>query len=512
MVKMADEMQESEDSEVKSFFEHVISRTEEILSQYSFARSERHISEVLTHIDLLERTVRLPSQLANIVTDETDVKQLNDLRVVFSELLEKFRQHFGNSISRPSRVTTVPCETVKNGRPGRPSVDIPPEVLEDLRGLGFTWEKVARIFRVSRWTIMRRVRLFDLEHLSLFSTMNDEEIDSIILDFIARHGSTTGETYLRGHFRAMGYTVQRRRIRESLNRVDPRNRALRWGALVSRRVYFVPWPNLLWHLDGHHSLIRWGFVIHGCIDGYSRRIIFLHCSTNNLSSTVLGLFESAIVRDGGLWPSRIRVDYGVENTAVCDAMVAVRGEGRGSFIAGSLTRNQRIERLWRDVFRCICHVFYYTFYALEQSGLLDVENPIHMFTLQYVYLRRINCALSEWMVTFNDHPVQTEHNWSPNQMWWNGMMNPCNPLAIGNLDDDPEDLTFYGEDPEGQTPEESDNNVEVFPAQLSNINNDELTTHLSNSIDPLQESSSFGIDIYTQSLEVVVQKLEQYNL
>ena len=47
--------------------------------------------------------------------------------------------------------------------------------------------------------------------------------------------------------RAMGYNIQRRRIRESLNRVDPRNKALRWGALVSRRVYFVPWPNLLLH-------------------------------------------------------------------------------------------------------------------------------------------------------------------------------------------------------------------------------------------------------------------------
>lgn len=242
----------------------------------------------------------------------------------------------------------------------------------------------------------------------------------------------------------MGYTVQRRRIRESLNRVDPRNTALRWGALVSRRVYFVPWPNSLWHLDGHHSLIRWGFVIHGCIDGYSRRINFLHCSTNNLSSTVLSLFESAVEQDGGLWPSRIRVDFGVENTAVCDAMVAVRGEGRGSFIAGSSTRNQRIERLWRDVFRCICHVFYYTFYAMEQTGLLDVENPIHMFALQYVFLKRINFALSEWMVSFNDHPVQTEQNWSPNQMWLNGMMNSSNPLANGRLDDNPEEITFYG--------------------------------------------------------------------
>ena len=49
-----------------------------------------------------------------------------------------------------------------------------------------------------------------------------------------------------------------------------------------------------------------------------------------------------------------------------------------------------------------------------------------------VYLARINNALSEWMVSFNDHPVQTEHSWSPNQMWLNGMMHPCNPLANGS--------------------------------------------------------------------------------
>lgn len=97
---------------------------------------------------------------------------------MFSELLENFLQHFGNNISRQSRVTNVPCQTVKNARPDRPSVDIPPEVLKDLQRPGFTWE------------IMRRFRLFDLEHLSVFSTMTDEEIDSTIHDFIARHGSS----------------------------------------------------------------------------------------------------------------------------------------------------------------------------------------------------------------------------------------------------------------------------------------------------------------------------------
>ena len=35
----------------------------------------------------------------------------------------------------------------------------------------------------------------------------------------------------------MAYTVQRRQISESLNRVDPRNTGLGWSALVSQRVY-----------------------------------------------------------------------------------------------------------------------------------------------------------------------------------------------------------------------------------------------------------------------------------
>ena len=135
------------------------------------------------------------------------------------------------------------------------------------------------------------------------------------------------------------------------------------------RVYSVPWPNSFWHLEG-----------------YSRRIqIFFHCSTNNLSSTVFGHFECAIEQDSGLWPSHIRV----ENT-VCDAMVAVRGEGRSSFIAGSSTRNPvENRRALEGCFRYICHVFYYTFYVMEQTELLDVEKPIHMFTLQYAYKRKI---------------------------------------------------------------------------------------------------------------------------
>ncbi|KIJ06896.1 hypothetical protein PAXINDRAFT_91322, partial [Paxillus involutus ATCC 200175] len=57
-------------------------------------------------------------------------------------------------------------------------------------------------------------------------------------------------------------------LRLSMQRIDPLGRMLRGRATVERQVYSVPRSNYLWHMDGHHKLIRWGFVIHGIIDGY----------------------------------------------------------------------------------------------------------------------------------------------------------------------------------------------------------------------------------------------------
>ena len=124
MIKMArTEEYIDEEGDSKDFFEHVIRRPEEIPNQSSFSSDDRYVSEVLTHVDLLERTIRLPDQLATIVADENDEKRLHDLRLVFTELLEKFFLHFGNSITRPSSVTYLSFQSIKNGRAGRPSIN-----------------------------------------------------------------------------------------------------------------------------------------------------------------------------------------------------------------------------------------------------------------------------------------------------------------------------------------------------------------------------------------------------
>ena len=130
-------------------------------------------------------------------------------------------------------------------------------------------------------------------------------------------------------------------MQKALVRLDPKNTVLKWNIVTTHRKYYVAWSNSLWHLDGHHSLISLGFVIHGCIGRYSRRVIFLECSSNNLSQTVLNRFIDATQIDGGRWPSKILVDYGSENVLVCDAMVEKRGKARSNFIAEPSTYSSK---------------------------------------------------------------------------------------------------------------------------------------------------------------------------
>lgn len=485
------------EEELPSFLHSVLDKAE-----YLIRDDNRNVYGIQTHLVVLDQTMSLLRLISEQVINEDDRQQWKSLAKCFEGVSQKLQQYVSELSLRPTTVNSLRCNVVQTGRAGRPAFQIQPEMLEDLLGLGFSKQRIARLLGVSRWTIHRRIQEYDLHHLSEFSDLSDAEIDGIIRDYINRHGRTTGQVLIMGFLRSLGVHVPRRRVRESIIRVDPANVALRWGAAVYRRRYQAPWANSLWHLDGHHSLIRWSLVIHGCIDGFSRRIIFLHCSSNNLASTVLNLFLSAIDRDGGLWPSRIRVDHGVENVLVCEAMVETRGEDRGSFIAGPSTHNQRIERLWRDVFRCVNHYFYYIFYAMEDSGILNTTNPLHMFALHLVFLPRINLALHEYLQAFNHHKIRTAQNWSPYQMWINNMMNPENPLSTGQPDQLPENAEFYGYDPHGPSPfEDSDNNVVVPPINMENAS--EIQEELLQVIDPLTPSTQMGIDIYEEVLHLL---------
>ena len=229
---------------------------------------------------------------------------------------------------------------------------------------------------------------------------------------------------MQGHLESISIHVQRYRIRESMHCVDPLGSLLHRRQPITRRRYSVPGPNSLWHVDGHHSLIRWKFVVHGGNDGFSRLIVFLYCSTNNRADTVVQLFQRATELFG--IPSRVRSDRGGENIRICEFMIRYRGLNRGSHIAGASTHNQSIERLWRDVYRCVCSTFHALFYYLEEIRLLDPDNDYDVFVLHYIFTPRINNCLIEFACAWNHHPVRTERNWTPRKIWTNGVLEPGN--------------------------------------------------------------------------------------
>lgn len=121
----------------------------------------------------------------------------------------------------------------------------------------------------------------------------------------------------------LGIRALRDRVRAIL-RLIPRGPLAVPPRPILRRVYRVPWINSLWHLDGHHKLIRWKIVIHGAIDGFSRMITFCRASDNNRAETVGQAFKEAVHEYG--WPSRVRADQGKENWAVMTMMEEQRGE------------------------------------------------------------------------------------------------------------------------------------------------------------------------------------------
>ena len=57
---------------------------------------------------------------------------------------------------------------------------------------------------------------------------------------------------------------------------------------------------------------------------------------------------------------------------------------------------------------------------MEQNE--DVDNEVHMYSLQYVFRARIDAALQKFRCAWNRHPLSSEQNLSPLQLWIRGLL------------------------------------------------------------------------------------------
>ena len=121
------------------------------------------------------------------------------------------------------------------------------------------------------------------------------------------------EEELRGGGNSIGYrqmhqrvlvdhslVVARETVRIILKTLDPEGVLLCSRHRLGLRTYYVKGPNYMWHLDGYDKLKPFGFPIHGAIDGYSRRILWLRVTcTNNDPQVIAGFYIQCIKQIGG---------------------------------------------------------------------------------------------------------------------------------------------------------------------------------------------------------------------
>ena len=102
-------------------------------------------------------------------------------------------------------------------------------------------------------------------------------------------------------------------VMEILREADPLRSNERQSRHLEGRCYRSNGPNETWHFDGYDKLKPYGFPIHGCIDGFSRKIIWLKvCRTNN-DPKVPASFYIQTVQHFKYCPSKVQTDCGTEN-------------------------------------------------------------------------------------------------------------------------------------------------------------------------------------------------------
>lgn len=143
----------------------------------------------------------------------------------------------------PGESAPIPPPTIRT-RTGRPRYDLTAEQIELCLGLGLNWQGIASLFGIGRRTLYRHRQRLDVPPLQ-HTQLSRENLLSNIRHILERTPNA-GETYVRASLRHMGLHIQRRRVREALQAIDPIGRCVRHRQAIRRRTYNVRGPNELW--------------------------------------------------------------------------------------------------------------------------------------------------------------------------------------------------------------------------------------------------------------------------
>ena len=103
--------------------------------------------------------------------------------------------------------------------------------------------------------------------------------------------------------------IAKDRVRRILKIVDPDGVMKRRQRAIKRRLCHCDGPFDVLHIDGNDNLKRFGFSIHGAMDGFSRKIMWLVVSVSNNDPLIIAnLYLDMVVRTNNCCPKLVRIN------------------------------------------------------------------------------------------------------------------------------------------------------------------------------------------------------------
>ncbi|XP_069114180.1 uncharacterized protein [Argopecten irradians] len=243
-------------------------------------------------------------------------------------------------------------------------------------------------------------------------TMHSEiEIKSKIQDALPRMPTTIGYRFMTDYLRREGMHVRRDTVMKIMRETDKEGVDARRRRRIKRKVYMSMGPNHVWHMDGYDKLKPYGFPIHGCIDGFSRRILWLAVAyTNNDPRVVAQNFLTCVKKLKGC-PLVVQADPGTENTHIGAIQCTLRHEatdcfqGISSFRVVKSTLNQRIEAWWSTFRRQRSDWWIQFFKDLAAMDLFRKNNDFDLYSIRFCFMPLLQRELDDLVVQWNSHYI-----------------------------------------------------------------------------------------------------------
>ena len=168
----------------------------------------------------------------------------------------------------------------------------------------------------------------------------------------------------------------------------------------------------MWHIDCYDKLKPFGFSIHGCMDGYSRKIIWLKALPSNNDPKIIADIYIKCISKSMIVPQILRADRGSENVLIGGLQRFFRREhgdafsGVRSFRYGSSTTNQRIEAWWSILRRSRTNWWINYFKDMMDEGIFDSSISYHVEAIRFCYMGILQNELNETISLWNSHRIR----------------------------------------------------------------------------------------------------------